>query len=430
MPEFTRKAHPDFFAAWIHGGKTPEPFARSSSLGQRLLPHASPPVGGLVYETVVLPDGAPGRQATMKFVPVLEDPSGKATRGPHVVTLTVARHTGDLRRMLARIAWLLGAVCAAATLAAAGAMLLVVGRGLRPLGALAGRISAIGRDGLGDRRIHLAGAPRELVPVVVRLNELLDRLQALVTRERRFTADVSHELRTPLAGLEAILDVAAARRRSGEEYERTLGQCGRIVRSMHAMIDSLLTLARADAHQLTVTPSTVHLAPFFEECWEPMALAAKEKGATAVFQVEDDLCLQTDIDKLRIIVNNLLDNAVRHANSGGWIRVQGRRAAPAGESVELIFANSGSAVAASDAQRVFDRFWRGDASRQGTGLHCGLGLSLCREIAAVLGGQIEATSERGGVFEVRLRFPAPAAPGRQVSDAAATRPVAAAQAGV
>jgi signal transduction histidine kinase len=427
MPEFTRKKRPDFFAAWLHNG---EAFARSGSLGDRMLPHANPSVGGLVFETVTLPDGEPGRQATIKFFPIVEHPTEKAlTRGPHPVTLTVARHTNDLRQMLARIAWLLGTVGVAATLAAAGAMLLVVGRGLRPLGTLAGRISTIGgRDGLGDR-IRLDGAPRELVPVVLRLNELLDRLQTLVTRERRFTADVSHELRTPLAGLEAILDVCAARRRTTEEYERTLGQCARIVRSMHAMIDNLLTLARADAHQLTVTPSAVHVAPFIEECWEPMALSAKEKGAATVFQVDDGLQLQTDVDKLRIIVNNLLDNAVQHCDAGGWIRVQGRRAGPADQTVELTFSNSGSAVSAADAERAFDRFWRGDASRQGTGLHCGLGLSLCREIAGVLGGQIQVTSARGGVFEVRLQLPAPAPQVGQPSEAEA-RPVLAAQAGV
>jgi signal transduction histidine kinase len=171
---------------------------------------------------------------------------------------------------------------------------------------------------------------------------------------------------------------------------------------MHAMVDNLMMLARADARQLTLTTSRVLLAAFVEECWVGLDADARAKSLAVVFQVDEDAVIETDSDKLRMIVGNLLDNAVRHSDIGGWIRVRGRRAADGAGGVELIVSNSGSALAAEDAGRAFDRFWRGESSRKDTGLHSGLGLSLCREMVALLGGRITATSDPGGVFEVRL----------------------------
>jgi signal transduction histidine kinase len=423
VAEFRRKERPDYFAAWLPDGTV---VATSASLEGKSLAHAmTPRVGAIIYEPVRLPDGLPGRQATIRFVPAVEDSTGRITHGTREVTLTVARHTWEVDQKLAGLAWLLASICSTATLAAAGAMWFVVGRGLRPLQVLAARISAIDRERLGAR-VELSDAPAELTPVVRRLNELLDRVQSMVLRERRFTADVSHELRTPLAGLEAMLDVCATRPRTSEEYGRTLAKCLRIVRSMHAMVDNLLTLARADARQLTLTQSRVWLAAFIEECWIGMAADARAKSLAAVFQVDDDVAIDTDPDKLRIVIDNLLDNAVRHSDDGGWIRVQGSRTADGG--AELVVSNSGSALTAEDAQRAFDRFWRGESSRKDTGLHCGLGLSLCREMVALLGGRITATSESGGMFEVRVWLAqsadrTPSRPDESVAQSATSAPV-------
>jgi signal transduction histidine kinase len=240
---------------------------------------------------------------------------------------------------------------------------------------------------------------------------LLDRVERTVVRERRFTADVAHELRTPLAGLTATLDVCAARRRAPEDYERTVERCSAIVWSMSAMVENLLTLARADARQLAVRPARASVAALVDECWAAFDAAAVGRGITAEFRFDDDLVVETDTEKLRIVLNNLLDNAVSHTDTGGWVRVGGR-ATDGG--VELRFANSGSGVARHEAGRVFDRFWRGDVGRGATGVHCGLGLSLCREVTTLLGGTIEATSEAGEVFKVRLVLPGGAGLARQV----------------
>jgi signal transduction histidine kinase len=400
LPDYTQKRRmPDYFSTWIDGDHL---IAASNSLAGQTLAHPTPAVGASITTAVTLPDGTPGRQTTLSFVPAIEDPPGHITPGTHVATLAVARHTKDLDRKLLRLLGLLSVVIALATLAAAGAMLLVVRRGLRPLGLMAARIQTIGKDNL-SKRVELSDAPPELTVVALRLNELLDRLQVTMIRERRFTADVAHELRTPLAGIAVLLDVCATRRRTTEEYERTLDKCQRIVRAMHAMVESLMTIARADAGQLPVSISPVPLAALVRDCWLTFETAAAAKDLKATFDIDPDLIAQTDPEKLRMVMNNLFDNAVSHANTGGWLRIEAHPLGPT--SVELRISNSGSILNDAQAARVFDRFWQGDPARRHTGVHCGLGLSLCRELITVLSGEISVSSQVGGAFAVRVVLP-------------------------
>ena len=128
------------------------------------------------------------------------------------VVLSVARDTRDMDRVLSQIRWLLTSVLVAASLVSAAAMLVVVRHGLKPVTALAEQISMVD-DNCLSKRIELPDTAEELAPVVNRLNELLDRLQATIDREKGFTADVAHELRTPIAGLETALEVCASRPR-------------------------------------------------------------------------------------------------------------------------------------------------------------------------------------------------------------------------
>jgi signal transduction histidine kinase len=398
--DYTQKRRvPDYFSTWVDGTRL---IAASDSLAGQALAHPTPSVGASITMAITLPDGTPGRQTTMSFVPAIEDPPGHITPGTHVATVTVARHTKDLDRKLLRLLGLLTGVIALATLSAAGAMLLVVRHGLRPLGLMATRIQTIGKDNLSER-VEVSDAPPELTVVALRLNELLDRLESTMKRERRFTADVAHELRTPLAGIAVLLDVCATRPRTTDEYQRTLDKCQRIVRGMHAMVESLMTIARADAGQLPVSISPVPLAALVRDSWLSFEPAAAAKEIKATFEIDPELIVHTDAEKLRMVMNNLLDNAVGHADVGGFLRVEALHRGAT--SVELRVSNSGSILNDVQAARVFDRFWQGDPARRNTGVHCGLGLSLCRELITVLSGEISVSSEVGGTFAVRVVLP-------------------------
>jgi len=243
--------------------------------------------------------------------------------------------------------------------------------------------------------------PAELLPVIDRLNDLLERLERAFHREKRFTADVAHELRTPLAGARSVLEVALSRDREPEAYRQAMQDFLGINEQMHRMVENLLHLARADANQLEVVSDSVDLAALAGECWERLAGDAQQRQLQVVWRLKEPCIVESDRCKLRLILQNILGNAVAYADDGGQIWVD---TILADGCVEFAVTNSGSAVAEQDVARVFDRFWRGDASRRCSGQHCGLGLSLCKVLVELLGGSIEAFSSPGETFRVTVRL--------------------------
>ena len=403
MPEFQstvrRHGGAEYYQVWTADGAVA---ARSSSLGQEhSLPQLSPATGRDKTQPLNLPDGRAGRAIALTFHANREAGASEADeqRGA-AVTLVLARDTAEVDRALARIRNLLIGVFAGVTLLAVALMSIVVRRGLRPLGTLAARIDAFGHEHLSER-IILRDTPQELRPVVDRLNEMLGRVEAAVVRERSFSADVAHELRTPLAGLETALEVCTTRDRQPQEYAAVARQCLKTTRATRGMVETLLVLARADAQQLKVSPQPIELAPLLRECWSRCSARAAERELRVEWRVAPTCVVHTDPTQLALVINNLLDNAVTYADPGGRIDVAA--SCPDGQAT-IEIRNSGSALSREQLAQVFDRFWRGDESRAGNGVHCGLGLALCRKIVSLLSGTI-AVESVDGVFSVRLAFP-------------------------
>jgi two-component system heavy metal sensor histidine kinase CusS len=306
---------------------------------------------------------------------------------------------------LATLRWLLAGVGLTAVVAGVATMGGVVARGLRPLNTLANSIERVGTTNLSER-ITVNETPREMTPVVERLNELLARLQAAVVRERAFTADVAHELRTPLAGVSSALEVSASRPREASEYQEVMGKCLLATRRMQSMVESLLLLARADSRQLSSTSPPIEFDMLLWECWDLHAADAQRRGLQVGWTRSAEAGGRyTDDTLLRIVLHNLFANAVTHCNAGGRIEIASDIPDTPNDAVRLRISNTGSQVPPGESQFVFDRFWRGDAARSDTGVHCGLGLALCRKLVEVLSGTIDATSD-GGTFLVTVVLPA------------------------
>jgi signal transduction histidine kinase len=178
-------------------------------------------------------------------------------------------------------------------------------------------------------------------------------------------------------------------------------ECLDIIRHMQAMIDNLLALARLDSGQTTFHPETIRLDEVIEAAWRPLAGKALARGITVDRRVPTDLECGADRDNLVVTLTVLLTNAVEYTNEKGWIEVAARQD---GKSVELTIANSGCALSQEEVRHVFDRFWRGDASRTDTGIHCGLGLAIAKRIVTSLGGTI-AASVKGDVLVMSVGFP-------------------------
>jgi len=180
-----------------------------------------------------------------------------------------------------------------------------------------------------------------------------------------------------------------------------MADCLVICQQTQRMVDSLLCLARIEAGQTTVQPESVRLHEVLQECWRPLADRARARDLKVEWSVDRGLVLNTDRDKLRLILSNLLDNAVSYADDGGQIRIE---AASEDDRIELSVANTGSRLSQEDAEHVFESFWRADEARAATGVHCGLGLSLCRQLAGLMGGAIRVESAAGDIFRVTLAF--------------------------
>ena len=385
-----------FYQLWDAEGGVVE---RSPSLGDHELTFRRPERSAL--DRVTLPDGSPGLQATITFVAA---PDGKRPgKRPLHAVLAFAHGTADLERTLAELRSVLVTAGVIATLACLAVLAWISRFGLRPLRVLADQISAADPEDPASR-FDAAVLPSELGPVIARLDELLARLRDSVARERALTADVAHELRTPLAGLKATLQLALSRDRDPARYRVAMQTCLRICEQTARMIETLLALARLDAAADPAEPNALSVREVIEE----VLVAAEPRIAERGLAIERDLAdawIDASADPLRLVIDNLIDNALAHGD-GGHLRVSVRSTSGI---VTIRVANTGSAVAMDDAPRVFERFWRADTARS-IGEHAGLGLALCHRLVDLLGGTIAATSKptsptERGEFAVTIELP-------------------------
>ncbi|MDF1664862.1 MAG: ATP-binding protein [Planctomycetota bacterium] len=311
--------------------------------------------------------------------------------------LIVARESTELQSQLRLLQILLLSGALATVLLAFGVGYTVVNRGLRPLNQLAKEIEGIHSRSLGER-IELAGLPVEMLPVGERLNQLLDRLQEAFQRERRFSADVAHELRTPIAGLLSLIEVTAMRKRKEEEYKETLDDCFEISQGMQKVVSSLLLLDKLETRQIPMVPQSCSSRELIEKSWVAFSEQAQTKELQFTNHIAPTHSLDADPEILRMVISNLLSNAVEHTDHRGSLEISER--GPHG----LSFRNSGCQLSQVSVERVFDRFWRGDCARGQTGQHSGLGLALVQRAISALGGQVEArlSGKDGFVIEIIL----------------------------
>jgi two-component system sensor histidine kinase QseC len=278
-----------------------------------------------------------------------------------------------------------------------------VSRGLDPLGVLKREIEARKPDNLTP--LDAGGAPGEVRPMVVALNELLRRVTHTLESERLFTANAAHELRTPLAAIQAQLH--AARAAEGEaERLRAMDQLQRGVERGIRLVGQLLTLARLDPEQALPDVQPVSLGEVAEAVCAELAPLALQREQTLELDVEPDLPpLPGNADMLSMLFANLVDNAIRYTQRGGRIDIAMHRS-PGGFVMEV--RDNGPGIPAAQRQAVFDRFYRlAGQDQPGTGL----GLAICRRIAELHDARIELADGEGGCgLKVSIFLPENPAP--------------------
>ena len=266
---------------------------------------------------------------------------------------------------------------------------IAVMRGLRPLDKLAREVEQREPDNLAA--LDASAAPREVVPLIERLNRLFVRIEASMQKERRFTADAAHELRTPVAAIKAQAQVARAATGEAERLHALDNAILGCDRAAH-LIDQLLTLARVDTLDRSVA-EPCQLRDIASETIAALAPVALEKGVQLELLEGDDATVSGNHGLLRVMLRNLLDNSIRHTPPGTTVQVSITHEPGA---VCLSVSDNGSGIPEQERDKVLERFYR-PLGTQASG--SGLGLSIVKRIAEVHDAilQMQQVSEGQGL---------------------------------
>lgn len=275
----------------------------------------------------------------------------------------------------------------------------LVRKTLHPVLEMSEEAAAIGASDL-TRRIPVRHPGDELGRLALTFNALLDRVRAVLVQQRRFMTDASHELRTPIAIVRGEAEVALSKQdRSAGELRESMQVIEQESRLLSSIIDDLFLLARADAGQAVIAPSTFYLDELIAEVVRAQRSLADRKSIEIVTDLAPETTIRADERLLRRMLMNLADNAVKYTPARGRVEVGLRKRE--GEAFVITIANSGGALHDDVRTRIFERFYRGGVSSSDG---AGLGLPIARSIAELHGGTIDvAAGDIGNVFTVRIR---------------------------
>jgi len=273
----------------------------------------------------------------------------------------------------------------------------VVRRGHAPLRNIVAQIHRISANEL-NTRLSPEAVPRELSDLAVSFNDMLERMEEAFQRLSNFSDDIAHELRTPVTSLLTQTQVALSQSRSVEEYREILYSNIEEYERMAQMISDMLLLAKTDNGQYALTTTNVDLSREIRELFEYYEAWAEERGVRLV--LDGEATVAADHAMLRRALGNLLSNGIKHTPSGGTVRVTLTRHR---QSVEIDVENPGPAIPPEHIPRLFDRFYRVDASRQRGNEGTGLGLAIVKSIVDVHRGKIRVNStDQGTRFRITL----------------------------
>jgi len=287
---------------------------------------------------------------------------------------------------------------------ATAAVYLGVSRGLRPLRRLEAAVSDRSHRDLSP--IDLAGVPSEVRPLVAEVNELLARLGTALDLQTRFVSDAAHQLKTPVSGLKAQIELAL-REQDPQRLRHALAQMYVSTDRLSRLVRQLLALARNEPGAAALQRTRLDLRALALEVsmeWVPQALT---QGVDLGFDgPEAPVWMAGDADRLRELVNNLVDNAIRYSARGGRVTVSARLAEGADEAV-LSVSDDSPRIPPEERARIFERFHR-LLGTQADG--SGLGLAIVSEIATLHGARIALEDDHDGVGNrFNVHFPLDAA---------------------
>jgi heavy metal sensor kinase len=284
---------------------------------------------------------------------------------------------------------------------ALGGGYLLAYRALAPVDRMAAAADQITATRL-NRRLDIPNPNDELGRLGATLNGMIARLERSFEEIRRFTADAAHELRTPLTVMRNVAEVALRSPRPPEQYCRVLGDMLEEVERLTRLADQLLFLCREDAGLIPLSPTMMRLDDLVRDAVEHMGVVAEAKGLTLTCSHVAACPLRGDTDRLRRLLFNLLDNAIKFTPSGGTVSVMLERS---NSEARVIVEDAGIGIPPEHLPHVFERFYRVDPARDGEVEGTGLGLAIARSIAEAHAGSIGMESTVGVGTRAILTLP-------------------------
>jgi heavy metal sensor kinase len=282
---------------------------------------------------------------------------------------------------------------------AVGGGFVLVRRALEPVARIAAKAEAISQHNLSER-LPVVHSGDEVERLSVSLNHMISRLEDAIHGSKQFVADASHELRTPLTVMRGELESLAQDGQLGRETRETLGSVLEEVERLGEIVESLFALSRLDAGEAHAEWVRFDLAELAATTAEQMSLLATDKNVRLDCDSVPGVIVAGDRARLKQVIVNLLDNAIKYTPGGGRVRLAVRTE---GGFAILEVADDGVGIPAEALPHVFKRFYRVDRSRSREQGGAGLGLAIVRSICSAHGAEVEVVSTpgKGSCFRVR-----------------------------
>jgi signal transduction histidine kinase len=278
---------------------------------------------------------------------------------------------------------------------------LIAGRSIKPINSIIETSNIITRDNLKSR-IPLPQNRDELYTLSQTINNLLDRIENTIEREKQFTSDASHELRTPLTIIKGTLEVLIRKPRNQEEYQEKINFCVSEVNRLNHLVDQLLLLARFENQNKSLKIEKVCLNAVILDTISRYSSIIQSKKIHISTDFVKEYYVDNDAYLLSIIINNLVSNALKYSNENAKLNIV---ITDENEKIECHIIDSGIGIPADDLQKIFNQFYR-SKTIENTGIKgSGLGLSIVKRLCALLHIDIKITSKENIGTTVFLSFP-------------------------
>ncbi len=274
------------------------------------------------------------------------------------------------------------------------------GRSIKPVRTIIDTSSQITKDNL-QTRIPLPQNKDELYVLSKNINDLLNRIENAIDREKQFTSDASHELRTPLAVIKGTMEVLIRKPRNQQEYEEKIQFCISEVDRLNHMVDQLLLLARFENQKQNVKQETIYLNALILDNLTRFSEKTENKKIKIVADFTEDFYVQSDNYLVSIIFSNLISNAIKYSNDNGKIELKLEKTL-----TDIIFtiADNGVGISEQDLNKIFNSFYRSDVTNHPDIKGTGLGLSIVKRLCDLLRIKISVESRINEKTKFILQF--------------------------